>query len=131
MTSDAPRGAGPHPAGGTSLPVSMWLGGVLVAASLSLVGVAALAPRILETLALPPTAIGLFSSVVWGTAILASSAGGALVARWGAWRVSRACPLLCAAGLLAVTAGEPWLFWVGAVVIGEDLGTVEDWIRAD
>jgi MFS family permease len=101
-----------------SLQVSMWLGGVLVAASLSLVGVAALAPHILETLALPPTAIGLFSSVVWGTAILASSAGGALVARWGAWRVSRACPLLCAVGLLAVATGEPWLFWVGAVVIG-------------
>ncbi|MCX7229263.1 MAG: MFS transporter [Burkholderiales bacterium] len=115
---DTPDGPSTPPAPDASLQVSMWLGGVLVAASLALVGVAALAPRILETLALPPTAIGLFSSVVWGTAILASSAGGALVARWGAWRVSRACPLLCAAGLLAVASGEPWLFWLGAVVIG-------------
>jgi MFS family permease len=96
----------------------MWLGGVLVGASLALVGVAALAPRILESLALPPTAIGLFSSVVWGAAIVASSVGGPLVARWGAWEVSRACPLLCAAGVLAVAAGEPMLFWLGAVLIG-------------
>ncbi len=101
-----------------SLPVSLWLGGVLVGASLSLMGVAALAPRILESLAMAPTAIGVFSSVVWAAAILASAAGGPLVARLGAWNVSRAVPLLCAAGLLAVSAGEPALFWLGAVLIG-------------
>ena len=101
-----------------SLPVSLWLGGVLVGASLTLVGVAALAPKILDALGLPPTAIGLFSSVVWGSAIVASSVGGPLVARWGAWSVSRVCPLLCAVGVLAVAAGEPMLFWLGAVLIG-------------
>lgn len=106
------------PARDASLPVSLWLGGVLVGASLSLVGVAALAPKILDALGLAPTAIGLFSSVVWGSAIVASSVGGPLVARWGAWGVSRACPLLCAAGVLAVAAGQPMLFWVGAVLIG-------------
>ncbi len=101
-----------------SLPVSLWLGGVLVGASLSLVGVAALAPRILDAHGMAPTAIGVFSSVVWAAAILASAAGGPLVARLGAWQVSRAVPLLCAAGLLAVAAGEPVLFWLGAVLIG-------------
>lgn len=107
-----------HPPRDASLPVSLWLGAVLVGASLSLIGVAALAPRILESLALPPTAIGVFFAVVWSSALLTATAGGPLVARWGAWGLSRACPLLCAAGLVAVIAGEPWLFWVGAVLIG-------------
>lgn len=101
-----------------SLPVSLWLGGVLVGASLSLMGVAALAPRILESLGMAPTAIGVFSSVVWAAAILASAAGGPLVARLGAWNAARAVPLLCAGGLLAVATGEPLLFWLGAVLIG-------------
>jgi MFS family permease len=79
-----------------SLPVSLWLGGVLVGASLSLMGVAALAPRILDSLGMAPATIGVFSSVVWAAAILASAAG----------------------GLLAVAAGEPVLFWLGAVLIG-------------
>jgi hypothetical protein len=83
-TPDTPAAPSTPPEPDASLQVSMWLGGVLVCASLSLIGLAALAPNILETLALPPTAIGLFSSVVWGTAILASFAGGTLVARWGA-----------------------------------------------
>jgi MFS family permease len=101
-----------------SLPVSLWLGGVLVGASLSLFGVAVLAPRILETLGMAPTSIGVFSAVVWGAAIFSSAAGGPLVARLGPWNVSRAVPLLCAAGLIAIVAGEPVLFWLGAVLIG-------------
>jgi MFS family permease len=101
-----------------SLPVSLWLGGVLAGCSLALLGVAALAPRIVPAVGLTPESVGLFSGVAWGAALLASLASAPLVARRGAWSVARLCVLTCAAGVLCVAFGHPALFWLGAVLIG-------------
>lgn len=101
-----------------SLPVSLWLGAVLAGCSLTFIGVAVLAPRIVAEAGLAPEAVGLFSGAVWAAALLASLASGQLVLRWGPWTVVRLCLLACAAGLLAVALGHPALFWAGAVLIG-------------
>jgi nitrate/nitrite transporter NarK len=98
--------------------LALWLGAVLAGASVALMGVAALAPTIVADLGLSPASIGLFSATVWVTALLVSPAGGALVGRWGAWTVSRACVALCALGAASVASGHPAGFWIGAMLIG-------------
>ncbi|MFD0667008.1 MFS transporter [Ramlibacter sp. MAHUQ-53] len=105
-------------AGRSSLPVAAWLGAVLAACSLSLMGVAALAPRIAADTGLSREAVGLFSGLVWSSALLASLATGALVQRVGPWAVARFALAGCALGLVAIAAGEPALFWGAAVCIG-------------
>lgn len=105
-----------------SLPVALWLGAVLAACSLSMLGVAALAPRIAPAVGLMPESVGLFSGVAWGAALLASLMSAPLVFWCGAWSVLRVCVLACAAGVLLVATGYPVLFWLGAVLIGVGQG---------
>lgn len=104
--------------GGSGLRISLWLGAVLAGCSLSFIGVAALAPRVVADLRLPAESVGFFSGTVWAAALGASLASVALVARWGAWPVTRASLLACAAGLLCLAAGWSPGFWLGAVLIG-------------
>ncbi len=104
--------------GGSGLRVALWLGAVLAGCSVSFIGVAALAPRVVADLRLPAESVGLFSGTVWAAALGASLASVALVSRWGPWQVTRASLLACAAGLLCLSLGWPPGFWISAVLIG-------------
>ena len=107
-----------HPPSGDALAVTLWMGLVMVGASLALLGMAALAPQVMASMGWPAETIGLFSSMVWAAALLISPTGGMLVQRWGAWPVSRACVALCALGVACVALGNAVLFWLGALLIG-------------
>jgi MFS family permease len=103
---------------GHSLAVSAWLGLVLAGCALAFMGVTALAPQIAAETGLSRESVGLFSGLAWASALGASLLTGALVRRVGPWAVARLCLLACALGLVGVVAGEPVLFWLGAVIIG-------------
>lgn len=81
-------------------------------------GVAALAPNIAADSGLTPEAVGLFSGLVWASALAASLSTDSLIRRFGPWWVARLCLLACAAGLLGFAMSQPVLFVLGAVLIG-------------
>ncbi len=70
------------------------------------------------------TYVGLFVAIVYLGAMLSSVAGGALVLRFGAIRVSQFCLLICAAGLLLAMLGQPSAMIVAALVIGMGYGPI-------
>lgn len=102
--------------------MAAWLGGVLCAASLAFMGVAALAPVVSQDLGMSREAVGLYAGLVWASALVASTTAGAVVSRWGAWAATRWCLVACAAGLLSVASGVPSMFWLGALLIGVGQG---------
>lgn len=63
---------------------------------------AVLAPVLAADLAVTPTWIGVFVSLMYAGAMLGSLACGEFIARYGAIRVSQVCVLVCAAGIAAV-----------------------------
>jgi len=111
-------GPGPGTGGPQALRLALWLAAVLAGCALSFMGVTALAPSISQSLQLSPQSIGLFSGALWASALVASLWGGPVVARFGPWAATRACLVFCALGLLAIAAGNPAMFWLGAVLIG-------------
>ena len=98
--------------------MALWLGATLALAGVAFMGIAALAPTLFGAMQLPAEYVGWFSGIVWTFALLASPLGGTFSQHHDPWRVSQACLVLCALGLLAISAGQPWLFWLGAVLIG-------------
>lgn len=106
------------PARDPAASVSCWLAAVMALAVLCLQVVPVLAPRIAADTALPPTFIGAFSGGLWAAALLGTAAAPALLARFDAWHLARACLWLCAAGVLAVTSGQPAALVLAAVLIG-------------
>lgn len=71
--------------------------------TLACLTVPAIAPRMAEALGIHPSLVGLQVSIVYGGAMLTSVAGGSLVRRFGACRVSQAALLFAAAGALLLT----------------------------
>ncbi|MGA0034079.1 MAG: MFS transporter [Burkholderiales bacterium] len=98
---------------------------VLVAATLSQVasamGIAifpVLAPQLALMLGVDASVVGYQISILFGAALLASSAVGTIVLRWGACRSMQWACWLAAMGMAAALPGELWLMPLAAAFIG-------------
>lgn len=92
--------------------------------AMALLTLPVIAPVVAQTLQVSPALVGLYVSVTYAGAMVATLMGGATVARLGAIRVSQWGLVLCALGLLLCAV--PWLpaMVVGAVLIGLGYGPI-------
>ena len=92
--------------------------------AMALLSLPVVAPVVAQTLQVSPALVGLYVSVTYAGAMVATLMGGATVARMGAIRVSQWGLVLCALGL--ILCAVPWLpFMVlGAVLIGLGYGPI-------
>lgn len=98
---------------------------VLVAATLaqvaSAMGIAifpVLAPQLAAMLGVDASMVGYQISILFGAALLASSAVGTIVLRWGACRSMQWSCWLAAAGMAVALAGQLWLMPLAGAFIG-------------
>jgi MFS family permease len=106
-----------------------WLPLLVTLAIQALVSMAVLtlpvaAPVIAQVLNVSATLTGVYVSVVYVGAMLASLAGGPMVARFGAIRVSQAGLLLCAAGLALSTMHSLTAIAAGGLLVGLGYGPI-------
>jgi MFS family permease len=92
--------------------------------ALALLTLPVIAPVVAGAIKISPALVGLYVSVTYAGAMVASLLGGATVARMGAIRVSQWGLVLCALGLLLCTV--PWIpsMVLGAVLIGLGYGPI-------
>jgi predicted MFS family arabinose efflux permease len=92
--------------------------------AMALLTLPVLAPVVAQTLQVSPALVGLYVSVTYAGAMVASLMGGVTVARMGAIRVSQWGLASCALGLLLCAV--PWLpaMALGAVFIGLGYGPI-------
>ncbi len=92
--------------------------------AMALLTLPVIAPVVAQTLQVSPALVGVYVSVTYAGAMIATLLGGATVARMGAIRVSQWGLLLCAVGL--VLCAVPWLpaMVLGAVFIGLGYGPI-------
>jgi MFS family permease len=92
--------------------------------AMALLSLPVVAPVVAQTLQVSPALVGLYVSVTYAGAMVATLMGGATVARMGAIRVSQWGLVLCALGLLLCAV--PWLpsMVFGAVLIGLGYGPI-------
>ncbi|HOB68010.1 MFS transporter [Ottowia sp.] len=92
--------------------------------SMALLTLPAMAPTVARGLGVPAALVGGYVALCYLAAMLSSLAGGTLVRRWGAIRVSQLGLSLCAVGLLVCAL--PW--WpaaaLGALFIGAGYGPI-------
>ena len=77
-----------------------------------------LAPPISAETGLSPSLVGVYTASLYGGSMVSSLAGGGFLLRYGALRVSQACLLVVATGLLINLPGYIYLFLLGALVTG-------------
>ena len=104
---------------------------IQAAAACAALTIPAIAPVVAADLSVPASMVGTYISLLYVGASTAALAGGGVVLRYGALRLSQACLLACAAGLalmLAVghDAGSLGLVTIGlsAVVLGIGYGPI-------
>jgi len=104
---------------------------IQAAAACAALTIPAIAPVVAADLGVPASMVGTYISLLYVGASTAALAGGGVVLRYGALRLSQACLLVCAAGLalmLAVghDAGTPGLAIIAlsAVVLGVGYGPI-------
>jgi MFS family permease len=92
--------------------------------ALALLTLPVIAPVVAGAIKISPALVGLYVSVTYAGAMVASLLGGATVARMGAIRVSQWGLVLCALGLLLCAV--PWIpsMVLGAVLIGLGYGPI-------
>ena len=92
--------------------------------AMALLSLPVVAPVVAQTLQVSPALVGLYVSVTYAGAMVATLMGGATVARMGANRVSQWGLVLCALGLLLCAV--PWLpsMVLGAVLFGLGYGPI-------
>jgi MFS family permease len=92
--------------------------------AMALLSLPVVAPVVAQTLQVSPALVGLYVSVTYAGAMVATLMGGATVARMGAIRVSQWGLVLSALGLLLCAV--PWLpsMVLGAVLIGLGYGPI-------
>ena len=92
--------------------------------AMALLTLPVIAPVVAQDLQVSPALVGLYVSVTYAGAMVATLMGGATVARMGAIRVSQWGLVLCAVGL--VLCAVPWLpaMVLGAVLIGLGYGPI-------
>jgi MFS family permease len=83
-----------------------------------------IAPAITSDLMLPDSAVGIFVSIVYITAIGSTLYSGTLISKWGAIRISQVGLALCAAGEALISTGVPVLGLAGAAIIGLGYGPI-------
>jgi MFS family permease len=97
---------------------------IQVMTALSMMVMPVLATNAAADVGVSATYVGLFVALIYLGAMISSVAGGALVLRFGAIRVSQACLLICAAGLVIAMLGQPSAMIVSALVIGAGYGPI-------
>ena len=92
--------------------------------AMALLTLPVMAPVVGQALAVSPALVGVYVSLCYGGAMVASLLGGDTVRRFGAIRVSQWGLLLCAAGMLLCML--PWLpaMVLGALLIGLGYGPI-------
>ena len=86
--------------------------------STSVVAPAVLAPVAQSDVGLAASSIGIFTALIYVTAMFSAPLGGTLVARYGAIRVSQYCLILAASGLALCSFAFPAAWAAGALLIG-------------
>jgi len=77
-----------------------------------------LAPPIAAETGLSASLVGVYTAFLYGGSMISSLAGGGFLLRFGALRVSQACLVVVALGLLINAPGYIYLFVLGAIVTG-------------
>ena len=100
------------------LPVAA-LAGVQALVAGSLFAVPTVAPAIAADIGVEPSAlVGAYMAVIFALGILSSPAGGDLVLRLGALRVSQLCLTGCGIALALASGGTVWMFVPAALLLG-------------
>lgn len=86
------------------------------------IGVPVLAPAIARDIGVDPVLVGAYVSVMWGAAIVSSAWSGKLLARFGAFRLSRLTMAVCALGMIAAASGDLAGLVLAAVLVGLGCG---------
>ena len=97
---------------------------IQVMTALSMMAVPVLASNAAPDIGVSAAYVGLFVALIYLGAMISSVAGGALVPRFGAIRVSQICLLLCAVGLALAMLGLPAIMTVAALIIGCGYGPI-------
>lgn len=92
--------------------------------SMALLTLPVMAPEVGRALQVSPALVGLYISLVYVGAVVSTVLGGALVARWGAIRVSQAGLVICALGMAVCALPHLAAVAVGAVLIGLGYGPI-------
>jgi MFS family permease len=100
------------------LALALWLNGVMLVVSLAMLAVPILAPVLFTELALPVASVGVYTGTLWAVALVGSLSAGALIGRFGAWRIAQLTLLLCAAGLVCGATGTIAGMALAALLIG-------------
>ena len=115
------------PSAGFALAITL---AIQIFTALAATSTAVLAPEIGRDLGVAPKLVGVFVGLVYVGSMAASLACGGFIERYGAIRVSQACVLLCATGLLMVAVGTALAgilaltLMVAPVVIGLGYGPI-------
>jgi MFS family permease len=96
--------------------------GVQAAGALAYIAVPTLAPAIARDIGVDPVHVGTYVSLMWGAAVWSSAMTGRLIARFGAFGVSRLTAAVCGLGALVATLGDLWALVVAAIMIGLGCG---------
>jgi MFS family permease len=108
---------------GVATPLTITLA-VQVLVSVTAVGVAVFMPAVSEEMGFSPNHVGIFVSLIYLGACLASPFSGYLINLFGPILVSQVCLGLCAAGLGVMASASLPLMIAGAVIIGLGYGPV-------
>jgi MFS family permease len=81
-----------------------------------------IAPAVAAGLGVSPALIGLFSSIVYGTAMLGGLGCGSAVRRYGGMRMSQVALLMCASGLALAGLGILPLMVIAGALVGIQYG---------
>lgn len=105
------------------LPLAITLA-IQALVSMAVVTMPVMATVVAAALGVSPALMGLYVTLVYAGAVVASLAAGSAVSRWGAIRASQGGLLLCAAGLLLAVVPSVWTVALGAVLIGLGYGPI-------
>ena len=102
-------------------PLHLAVGAMLVQQAFSTMSgfaVLVIAPVIAADLGLNPGLTGVYTAMVYGTAMFSSLGGGGFLLRFGALRTSQACLAIIAAGLVITAPGTATALAAAAILIG-------------
>ncbi len=102
----------------TIVPTTAAMLGILTLSSMSVFGIAVLAPESAGWFGLDPRFIGPLNSIIYLCAAVSGSMSSRYVLRYGAVRVCQICMLFAALGLFAYASGEVLLLPLCAVFLG-------------
>lgn len=92
--------------------------------SMALLTLPVMAPEVGRSLQVSPALVGVYMSLVYLGAVASTVLGGALVARWGAIRISQAALVLCALGMALCAVPHLAVVAAGAFLIGIGYGPI-------